>query len=144
MVLLITRLSQIMRKANPAARGGFERWKYTYRHSKQKAYHRTRLSRRHRPVSANPSIPQPVFPPRLKTVLSSTSPPLSLCLFFFTSAVAMPSLIANQARSPIGTASARLPRAPLSLCREARQAGMTALASESVSVHICVCPLVRC
>ncbi len=48
-------------------------------------------------------------------------------------------LIANQACSPIGTMSACLPRALLSLCCEARQAGMTALGSGSVSVCICVC-----
>lgn len=49
-------------------------------------------------------------------------------------------LIANQARSPIGAMSARLPRALLSLCCEARRAGTTALGSGSVSpVHLCVC-----
>lgn len=47
-------------------------------------------------------------------------------------------LIANQACSPIGTMSARLPRALLSLCCEARQAGMTALGSGSVCTGTCV------
>ena len=83
---------------------------------------------------------------RCQLIPQSCSP-----LFFFfwkTVSTSAPSLsfhiscryaAANQARSPIGTMSARLPRALLSLCCEARQAGMTALGSASASVRIALC-----